>query len=131
YDQESTPLLSERTIKTPLPKLQIAIVLLLLVCEPFTSQAIYPYINQLVSELDITGGDEKKVGFYAGLIESLFSVTEALTVFHWARLSDKIGRKPVFLIGLAGSAISTLCFGLQKSFGGLVLASAGDAFRDY
>ena len=25
---------------------------------------------QLISELDITGGDEKKVGYYAGLIVS-------------------------------------------------------------
>ena len=30
----------------PLPKLQLAIVLLLQVCEPITSQSIYPYINQ-------------------------------------------------------------------------------------
>ena len=91
---EETPLLNSNTQKqrlpTPLPKLQIAIVLLLQVCEPLTSQSIYPYINQvgscvvnrsgsifrsslvllgqLISELDITGGDERRVGYYAGLI---------------------------------------------------------------
>ena len=31
----------------PLPKLQLAIVLLLQVCEPITSQSILPYINQV------------------------------------------------------------------------------------
>ena len=68
-----------------LPKLQLAIVLLLRVCEPITSQSIVPYINQarllrrsrensshhfqqLITELDITGGDYRKVGYYAGLI---------------------------------------------------------------
>ena len=68
-----------------LPKLQFAIVLLLRVCEPITSQSIIPYINQacllrssrensshhfrqLITELDITGGDDRKVGYYAGLI---------------------------------------------------------------
>ena len=91
---EETPLLNtdpqNQRLPTPLPKLQIAIVLLLQVCEPLTSQSIYPYINkvsgcdvnrsggifaqslvcvgQLISELDITGGDERKVGYYAGLI---------------------------------------------------------------
>ncbi|KAK7037742.1 hypothetical protein VNI00_010703 [Paramarasmius palmivorus] len=129
HENESTPLLhdqennrTKQKSKTPLPKLQIAIILLLQLCEPLTSQSIYPYINQLVSELDITGGDEKKVGYYAGLIESLFFVTEALTVLQWSRLSDRIGRKPVLLIGLAGSAVSMLCFGLQRSFWGLVIA---------
>jgi hypothetical protein len=33
---------------TPLPWLQISIVLLLQVCEPITSQSIYPYINQVL-----------------------------------------------------------------------------------
>ncbi|KIJ04609.1 hypothetical protein PAXINDRAFT_22097 [Paxillus involutus ATCC 200175] len=34
------------------------------------SQSILPYINQLVSELDITGGDSRKVGYYAELFVS-------------------------------------------------------------
>ena len=75
----------EERLPNPLPKLQLAIVLLLQVCEPITSQSIYPYINQvrllcrlrevsshhfrqLIIELDITGGDNRKVGYYAGLI---------------------------------------------------------------
>ncbi|KAF5359733.1 hypothetical protein D9756_003044 [Leucocoprinus leucothites] len=74
---EETPLLtspveaSKKRQASPLPKLQITIVLLLQLCEPITSQSIYPYINQLVSELDVTGGDERKVGYYAGLIDVL------------------------------------------------------------
>ncbi|KAJ3573998.1 hypothetical protein NP233_g2071 [Leucocoprinus birnbaumii] len=125
---EETPLLSspveshKERQASPLPKLQIAIILLLQLCEPVTSQSIYPYINQLVSELDITGGDERKVGYYAGLIESLFFATEALTVLQWSRLSDFIGRKPVMLVGLIGSSLSMLCFGLSKSFWGLVIS---------
>jgi hypothetical protein len=37
----------EKRKPNPLPKLQFAIVLLLRVCEPITSQSIYPYINQV------------------------------------------------------------------------------------
>ena len=72
-------------VPNPLPKLQLAVVLLLQVCEPITCQSILPYINQvrllrrsredsshhfrqLIIELDITGGDDRKVGYYAGLI---------------------------------------------------------------
>ncbi|KAH9850280.1 MFS general substrate transporter [Lenzites betulinus] len=107
---------------TPLPKLQIFILLLMQLAEPITSQCIYPFINQLVSELDITGGDEKKVGYYAGMIESLFFATEAMFIMQWSRTSDRIGRKPVLLIGVGGLAISMILFGLSKTFTALVLS---------
>ncbi|KAF9478324.1 MFS general substrate transporter [Pholiota conissans] len=109
-------------MRTPLPKMQIAIVMLVQVCEPIAAQSIFPYINQLISELDVTGGDERKVGYYAGMIESLFFATEALTVLQWSRASDYIGRKPVLLIGLFGIAVSMLCFGLSKTFWMLVVS---------
>jgi len=58
---ENTPLLKNKTSKafygdgtaiskvkkTPLPILQICIVMLLQLCEPVTSQSVYPYINQV------------------------------------------------------------------------------------
>lgn len=56
--------------RTPLPKVQLGILLLIQFAEPISSMSIYPYINQLVGELDITGGDKRKVGYYAGLIVS-------------------------------------------------------------
>ncbi|KAJ7163902.1 major facilitator superfamily domain-containing protein [Mycena crocata] len=121
---EETALLSrpQKKTRTPLPKLQLAVIMLIQICEPIASQSIYPYINQLVSELDITGGDEKKVGYYAGLIESLFFLTEAMTVLQWSRASDHIGRKPILLVGLFGTAASILCFGLSRTFWGLVIS---------
>ncbi|KAJ3568220.1 hypothetical protein NP233_g5851 [Leucocoprinus birnbaumii] len=127
-DDEQTPLLASPSTEaqepqpTPLPKLQVGVVLFLQLCEPITGFSIYPYINELVSKLDIVGGDQRKVGYYAGLIESLFFATEALTVLQWGRLSDYIGRKPVLLTGLIGSSISMLCFGLSKTFWTLVIS---------
>jgi len=60
---EGTPLLNDRSQErrrddvqaenrpkrriTPLPRFQIAIVLLQQLCEPLTSQSIYPYINRV------------------------------------------------------------------------------------
>ncbi|KAG0709401.1 major facilitator superfamily domain-containing protein [Suillus ampliporus] len=108
--------------KTPLPKLQISILMLVQMAEPIASMSIYPYINQLIRELDITGGNDAAVGYYAGIIESLFFITESLTVLQWSRLSDRIGRKPVLMVGLFGVGISMLCFGLSTSFWSLVVS---------
>ncbi|KAG1740067.1 MFS general substrate transporter [Suillus lakei] len=124
-ETETLPLLhktSQTKQKTPLPKLQIGILMLVQLAEPIASMSIYPYINQLIRELDITGGNDAAVGYYAGTIESLFFVTQALTVLKWSRLSDRIGRKPVLMIGLFGVGLSMLCFGLSTSFWTLVVS---------
>ncbi|KZV74591.1 MFS general substrate transporter [Peniophora sp. CONT] len=110
---------------TPLPVVQIGLLLFAQLTEPITSQSLLPYINELISKLDITGGDRKAVGYYAGLIESLYFAAEACTVLQWGRLSDHIGRKPVLLIGLTGLAISFVLFGLSSSsFWALALSRA-------
>ena len=46
-NDENTPLLPSKQRRTPLPWLQISILLLLQICEPICSQSIYPYINEV------------------------------------------------------------------------------------
>lgn len=64
----SSPLSAPDVEETPLPKLQLFILLYLQLAEPITSTVIYPFVNQLVRETGITGGDERKTGYFAGLI---------------------------------------------------------------
>ncbi|KAF8557096.1 MFS multidrug-resistance DHA1 sub-family [Imleria badia] len=122
---EETPLLQPRQRKksrTPLPWRQFSIILFLQLAEPLTSQVIAPFTPQLIRDIGITNGDETQVGYYVGLLHSLFFATQALTVLHWSRVSDHIGRKPVILIGLFGLSASMYCFGLSKTFWGLVMS---------
>ncbi|KAH9036517.1 MFS general substrate transporter [Lactarius pseudohatsudake] len=123
--EEETPLLRDANAprtETPLPTTQIVVLLLLLLTEPITSLSIRPYINQLVSELPIVGGDERKVGYYAGLLVSLYFAAQAVSVLPWSRLSDNVGRKPVLLCGLLGTVVSSVLFGLSRSFPALVFS---------
>lgn len=48
-------------------------------------------------------------------------MTEALTVLQWSRLSDQVGRKPIMILGLFGSSVSILSFGLSRTFLWLVI----------
>ncbi|KAF8348801.1 major facilitator superfamily domain-containing protein [Amanita rubescens] len=84
---------------------------------------VHSYLaSKLIADLGITGGDNAKLGYYAGLIESLFYVPQAATILQWGRISDRIGRKPILLVGLMGSALSMLCFGLSRTFATLVIS---------
>lgn len=68
-DVDATSVVENRKVKrTPLPKLQLAIVFLIQFAEPVTATVIYPFINQFVRETGITGGDETKTGYYAGIV---------------------------------------------------------------
>ncbi|KAH9023396.1 MFS general substrate transporter [Lactarius pseudohatsudake] len=127
HHNEETPLLPKDDATrnpTPLPKLQIAVLLSVWLIESLISHSISPYLNQLVRELPIVGGDGRKVGYYTGIIVSTHFAAEAATVLHWNRLSDHIGRKPVLLLCLIGVIVSVIVFGLSRSFWALVFSRA-------
>ncbi|CBQ68726.1 conserved hypothetical protein [Sporisorium reilianum SRZ2] len=122
-DPERTPLLPASSIptETPLPIRAIAILTLLRVAEPINFTIIFPFVNDMVYHIGATH-DQAAVGFYAGIIESLFAVSQTCTILFWGSLSDRIGRRPVLLTGLTGVACSAVLFGLSRSFTWAVLA---------
>ncbi|KAH9030855.1 MFS general substrate transporter [Lactarius deliciosus] len=126
---EETPFLPNREgpsdlkpTRTPLPTAQISILLTAWLAESILSNSISPYLNQLLRELPEVGGDARTVGYYTGIIVSLYCVVGAVTSFQWNRLSDHVGRKPVLLSCLVGTTLATLLFGLSRSFLALVLS---------
>ena len=75
---------------------------------------IFPYIYYMIEDFHVTD-DESKISFYAGMVTSSFTLAECLTGILWGRLSDRVGRKPILLTGLAGTALSVLIFGFAPS----------------
>ncbi|CAD6582288.1 MAG: hypothetical protein TREMPRED_003255 [Tremellales sp. Tagirdzhanova-0007] len=123
---ETTPLLTDTPEAkskqiTPLPRLQLFIICLIRITEPMCFQVIFPFINQMLLDVGAVKNPET-VGYAAGVVESIFSITQLLTVFHWGTLSDRIGRKPVLVMGCVGSAISAVSLGLSRSFVAIVIS---------
>lgn len=81
--------------------------------EPIALTSIFPYAWALVKRFEI--GSEDDASFYAGLLISAFSLAEALTGMYWGGLSDRVGRKPVLLLGCVGTMFSMVAVGFASN----------------
>lgn len=104
----------------PLPKVQIFLLCYTRIIEPIAFFSIFPYINSMIEHV---GGIEKEdVGFYSGLIESLFSFTQMCVMIFWGKASDRYGRKPVLVLSLIGITVATTLFGMSQSIAQMIAA---------
>ncbi|KAI3393231.1 hypothetical protein diail_4558 [Diaporthe ilicicola] len=101
------------------PTYQLTILAICRFSEPIAFNSILAYTYIMVQDLN---GTDVNASFYAGLLVSAYAVAEALTSMMWGAVSDRYGRKPVVLIGLCGVAISSLIFGLAKTYWVALLA---------
>lgn len=56
-------------------------------------------------------------GLTLGLLMASFSAMQFLFAPLWGRVSDRIGRRPILMLGLAGSTLSYALFGYATSLG--------------
>ncbi|KAG5984323.1 hypothetical protein E4U55_005208 [Claviceps digitariae] len=114
------------------PTLQLFLLAIVRLAEPIALTSIFPYAWALVKRFQI--GNEQDASFHAGLLISSFSLAEALMGMYWGGLSDRIGRKPVLLLGCVGTMFSMVMVGfasniwialLGRAIGGLLNGNIG------
>jgi MFS transporter, DHA1 family, multidrug resistance protein len=76
---------------------------------------IQPIIPFLITKLGASGSD-------LGILASVYAAMQLVCAPFWGTLSDRIGRKPVLLIGVLGYAISMFIFGIATHFWMLFVA---------
>eukprot|EP00931_Biecheleriopsis_adriatica_P096725 TRINITY_DN70410_c0_g1_i1.p1 TRINITY_DN70410_c0_g1~~TRINITY_DN70410_c0_g1_i1.p1 ORF type:complete len:560 (+),score=31.04 TRINITY_DN70410_c0_g1_i1:158-1681(+) len=85
-----------------------------------------PYVDKMVSQFLNKSPDEPEVAQTVGLLVGLYSLCEVCLSPVWGALADRIGRKPALLIGLAGSVLAPIMFGLGQSLPVVFAARALD-----
>ena len=83
--------------------------------------SVVPYAGFMVQWVGVAKTTDD-AGYYAGFLVAAYMIGRASTSILWGGLSDRIGRKPVLLIGCASMIIGQLMFGLSRSFAVALLA---------
>ncbi|KAF9483845.1 MFS general substrate transporter [Pholiota conissans] len=113
----------DRQLLMPPTLPQFALLCALRFVDPLTFTQIFPYINQLLHALRLVN-DPANIGFYSGFVESTFAFFQLCSIYHWARLSDLVGRRPVVVATTFGLALATLLFGFASSLPVILLSRA-------
>jgi len=100
-------------VQSPLPIKQLFVLAVISLSEQTALNSIGPYLPQMVSTFKDVGPGQ--VGLYVGLVASSFALAQFATNFFWGWLSDRIGRKPVVLIGTLLTAACFVAFGFCKT----------------
>ncbi|CAI7646283.1 unnamed protein product [Penicillium glandicola] len=98
---------------SPLPKRQMAVLAIIALAEQTALNSISPYLPDMASTFPEV--EPTQVGVYVGSIASAFALAQFSTNYFWGWLSDRVGRKPVIMLGTFLTALCFLAFGFCKT----------------
>ena len=75
---------------------------------------VIPFLTYLVEDLAAADGITE-VGLWVGLLMTSYSAAQFLFSPFWGTISDRIGRRPVLMIGLIGNTVFFAMFGLANT----------------
>lgn len=113
----------------PTNKSPLAVIFLTIFLDLLGFGLVIPLLPFFAKELGASG-------FQVGVLMTAYSAMQFLCAPFWGRLSDRIGRRPVLLVSIAGNAAAMLLFALStnlvifflaRAFAGMANANIGTA----
>ncbi|KAI7828538.1 major facilitator superfamily domain-containing protein [Gamsiella multidivaricata] len=121
HDERSMLLTPQKPTPTPLPRVPLFVLSIVIFSDPLTSTILFPFVYFMVWDFHLTD-NEDEIGFFCGLIASSFFFAQFCTSIFWGYMSDRYGRRPILLFGLCGSTIACIFFGLSKSLAWAIIS---------
>eukprot|EP00656_Telonema_subtile_P012420 TRINITY_DN16254_c0_g1_i1.p1 TRINITY_DN16254_c0_g1~~TRINITY_DN16254_c0_g1_i1.p1 ORF type:complete len:566 (-),score=107.24 TRINITY_DN16254_c0_g1_i1:30-1727(-) len=122
---EPGPEVSVQASETPLPRKKVAVLMCIQLSESLSINMLFPIVPFMVRRFsEIDGNDSSQVSYYSSIIASTFNLAQFVSSFWWGSLSDRVGRRPVMLWGMAGSVVCLVGFGFSSSLAAAVTIRA-------
>ncbi len=95
----------------------LLIVFLVVFIDLFGFGLVLPFLPRIAREF--ISGDEKSIGtgVVLGALMASFSAMQFIFAPLWGRTSDRVGRRPILLLGLASSVVFYTLFGFASMLG--------------
>ncbi|KAJ9636281.1 hypothetical protein H2199_007956 [Coniosporium tulheliwenetii] len=104
-----------------LPYQQLTILAICRFAEPIALTSIFPYLPEMIESFSVP---KNEIAKWAGITSSIFSLSQCVMGIPWGRASDIWGRKPVILIGLVNTMLTSLLWGFSTSLPMALVARA-------
>ena len=115
-------------VSTPLPRKTLAVLCCICLIDCINATILNPYVDDMVSMLLKTDRGSPDVSMWVSVLVGSYSLCEVVFSAMWGMLADRIGRRPVLLVGLAGSAVAPIIFGMAESLPVALSARLLDGF---
>ena len=98
-------------------KSQLTILTLARLSEPITSTSLQSYLYHQIASFD-PSAPKSVISTQTGFVLSAFPFAQAFSSLVWGRVADspRFGRKTVLIVGLLGTAVGTVGYGLARSW---------------
>lgn len=99
-------------VKPKLPVQQLTILAVARFAEPLAYTSVFPYLPEMIRDF---GVEQNKIASWAGVTSASFSIAQSICAIPWGKASDRFGRKPVLLYGLASTMVTFVVWGMSTS----------------
>ncbi|SCV73276.1 BQ2448_7202 [Microbotryum intermedium] len=114
---------------TPLPKIALTVLCICMFGEFLSASLSSPFLYFMIEGFGVgqgpEGGGEAVVGFWTGVVSSVFFLSQFLTSLLWVSVAEKHGRRAVLFTSLLGNGVTLMLFGTSKNLGTAISVRLG------
>lgn len=97
------------------PVQQMLVVSLMRFSEPLAFTSLFPYLYFMIRDFHFAP-TEQEISKYLGYLALSFAFCQFMFAVYWGKMLNRVGRKPVLLCGLLGTATSLVIFGFSTNY---------------
>ncbi|KAI8892351.1 major facilitator superfamily domain-containing protein [Globomyces pollinis-pini] len=101
--------------QTKLPLLPVLVAATIMFCNTFMNTVLLPFLSFMIDDFHVAPNHDD-IGTYSGYLVASFMLGQLIFSYSWGLASDRLGRRPILLVGLFLTAFSFLAFGFSTTY---------------